>query len=68
MLKQSFEEYRSGNYSPRYIDPAALEPGTIVIDEGDDEQRLMYARLQLTAGAAPVSLSLIRRIQFCCRT
>ncbi|KAF6214640.1 hypothetical protein GE061_009383 [Apolygus lucorum] len=53
MLKQSFEDYRSGNYSPRYMDPAGLEPGTIVIDEGDDEQRLMYARLRLTAGAAP---------------
>ncbi|CAB0008248.1 unnamed protein product [Nesidiocoris tenuis] len=53
ILKQSFEEYKAGNYSPRYTDPSALELGTIVIDEGDDEQRLMYARLRLTAGAPP---------------
>lgn len=49
MLRVSFLEYERGQYSPQYVDPAELEPGTIVTTEQDDEHRLMFARLQMTA-------------------
>lgn len=50
MLRESFAEYDRGQYSPSYIDPSALEPGTIITSEEDDNQRLIFARLQLTGG------------------
>lgn len=51
MLKESFADYDSGGYSPRYLQPTDLEPGTFVITEEDDDQRLEFARLQITRGA-----------------
>ncbi|XP_077509504.1 cactin, spliceosome C complex subunit [Amblyomma americanum] len=41
------EEYRAGSYSPRLLRPEELEPGTLLIDGDDDEQRLEFARQQL---------------------
>ena len=44
MISESFCEYESGGYSPKYISQSQLEPGTIVTLEEDDAQRLEYAR------------------------
>lgn len=51
MLKESFADYDSGGYSPRYLQPNELEPGTFVILEEDDLQRLDFARMQILQGA-----------------
>ncbi|KAK9502890.1 hypothetical protein O3M35_011577 [Rhynocoris fuscipes] len=51
MLRESFLEYERGQYSPQYIDPADLEPGTIVTTEEDDDHRLMFARLQMASSS-----------------
>ncbi|KAH0947869.1 hypothetical protein HN011_009343 [Eciton burchellii] len=47
LLSESFREYELGGYSPVYISQSQLEPGTIVISEEDDNQRLEYARQQV---------------------
>ncbi|XP_015599202.1 cactin [Cephus cinctus] len=44
LLSESFCEYETGGYSPTYMTPSQLEPGTIVALEEDDNQRLEYAR------------------------
>lgn len=46
-IAKSEEEYRVGSYSPRLLRPEELEPGTLLIDGDDDEQRLEFAREQL---------------------
>uniref|UniRef100_A0A023FN75 Splicing factor Cactin n=1 Tax=Amblyomma cajennense TaxID=34607 RepID=A0A023FN75_AMBCJ len=46
-IAKSEEEYRAGSYSPRLLRPEELEPGTLLIDGDDDEQRLEFARQQL---------------------
>uniref|UniRef100_G3MTM4 Splicing factor Cactin n=1 Tax=Amblyomma maculatum TaxID=34609 RepID=G3MTM4_AMBMU len=46
-IAKSEEEYRAGSYSPRLLRPEELEPGTLLIDSDDDEQRLEFARQQL---------------------
>lgn len=51
LLKESFADYDSGGYSPRYLQQNDLEPGTLVILEEDDIQRLDFARLQIMQGA-----------------
>lgn len=51
LLRESFADYDSGGYSPRYLQPTDLEPGTFVISEEDDDQRLEFARIQITRGA-----------------
>ncbi|KAE8751984.1 Cactin [Frankliniella occidentalis] len=51
MLRESFADYDSGGYSPRYLQSSDLEPGTLVISEEDDLQRVEFARLQITQGA-----------------
>ncbi|XP_060826040.1 splicing factor Cactin [Bombus pascuorum] len=47
LLSESFCEYESGGYSPKYIPYSQLEPGTLVTLEEDDNQRLEYARNQV---------------------
>ncbi|KAG0437445.1 hypothetical protein HPB47_017448, partial [Ixodes persulcatus] len=46
-IAKSEEDYRSGGYSPVLVRNEDLEPGTILIDTVDDEQRLEFARQQL---------------------
>ncbi|KAM7310075.1 hypothetical protein ISCGN_007035 [Ixodes scapularis] len=46
-ITKSEEDYRSGGYSPVLVRNEDLEPGTILIDSVDDEQRLEFARQQL---------------------
>lgn len=47
LLSESFCEYESGGYSPKYIPYSQLEPGTLVTLEEEDTQRLEYARNQV---------------------
>ncbi|XP_059474217.1 splicing factor Cactin isoform X2 [Neocloeon triangulifer] len=47
MLNDAFAQYERGSYSPKYLGPAALDAGTVVIAEEDDEQRLQFARQKL---------------------
>lgn len=47
MLSESFADYESGGYSPQYLSPSQLDPGTFVINEEDDLQRLVFARMQV---------------------
>lgn len=47
MLTESFADYDSGQYSPRYLSQSQLEPGTLVTTEEDEEKRLAFARLQV---------------------
>lgn len=45
--------YVGGRYSPTPLPPAALEPGTLLCEAADDEQRLAYLRARLLAAAPP---------------
>lgn len=47
MLNECFDLYESGNYSPKLLSTDELEPGTLVITEEDDLNRLDYARVQV---------------------
>lgn len=47
MLSESFRDYEAGGYSPTYIPYTQLEPGTLVTQEDEDNQRLEYARQQV---------------------
>ncbi|KYN27253.1 PREDICTED: cactin isoform X1 [Trachymyrmex cornetzi] len=47
LLSESFREYETGGYSPTYIPYSQLEPGTLVTQEDEDNQRLEYARQQV---------------------
>jgi hypothetical protein len=43
----SEENYESGGYSPQYLSQSQLDPGTFVMNEEDDVQRLVFARKQV---------------------
>ncbi|XP_047536179.1 cactin [Vanessa atalanta] len=45
-------QYASGGYSPVYLSAAALEPGTLVTEAAEDEQRLAFLRARLHAASA----------------
>ncbi|XP_011264558.1 cactin [Camponotus floridanus] len=47
LLSESFREYEAGCYSPSYILYSQLEPGTLITQEDEDNQRLEYARQQV---------------------
>ncbi|XP_028048151.1 cactin [Monomorium pharaonis] len=47
LLSESFREYEAGGYSPTYVPYSQLEPGTLVTQEDEDNQRLEYARQQV---------------------
>ncbi|KAG5319063.1 CATIN protein, partial [Acromyrmex heyeri] len=47
LLSESFREYEAGGYTPTYIPYSQLEPGTLVTQEDEDNQRLEYARQQV---------------------
>lgn len=47
LLSESFREYETGGYSPTYTPYSQLEPGTLVTQEDEDNQRLEYARQQV---------------------
>lgn len=47
MVNESLIEYGRGCYSPVLLRIDDLEPGTLIIPEEEDEQRLQYARMRL---------------------
>jgi hypothetical protein len=46
MRSESIAAYESGGYSPQYLSLSELDHGTLVINEEEDLQRLMFARMQ----------------------
>lgn len=44
LLNECFASYENGAYSPKFLSPEQLEPGTIVVSEEDDLKRLEFAR------------------------
>jgi hypothetical protein len=57
MLSESFADYESGGYSPQYLNPSQLDPGTLVANEEDDLQRLVFARMQVQGTGSRVEVS-----------
>ncbi|KAK8728920.1 hypothetical protein OTU49_008869 [Cherax quadricarinatus] len=53
-IASSISAYVSGRYSPRLFPPNKLEPGTVVVDETEDEQRLAWARQRVIGAGQPV--------------
>jgi hypothetical protein len=47
MLSESFAAYESGGYSPQYLSLSQLDPDTLMMNEEDDLQRLVFARMQV---------------------
>ncbi|XP_018564952.1 cactin [Anoplophora glabripennis] len=47
MLNECFNAYQAGGYSPKFLNPDDIEPGTIVVTEEDDVKRLEFARMQV---------------------
>lgn len=60
MLNESFADYDSGQYSPQYLSPTQLEPGTLVTTEEDDAKRIAFARLQVQGTGKGVQVQLTR--------
>jgi len=57
MLSESFADYESGGYSPQYLGQSQLDPGTLVTNEEDDLQRLVFARMQVQGTGSRVEVS-----------
>lgn len=57
MLSESFADYESGGYSPQYLSQSQLDPGTLVTNEEDDLQRLVFARMQVQGTGSRVEVS-----------
>lgn len=57
LIQAALAAYSSGRYSPKLFSANKLEPGTVVVDEGEDEQRLAFMRRKVTgqAGAGQTS-------------
>ncbi|CAH2089950.1 unnamed protein product [Euphydryas editha] len=51
-LQETRLQYASGGYSPAYLGAGALEPGTLVVEAAEDEQRLAFLRARLHAASA----------------
>jgi len=56
MLSESFADYESGGYSPQYLSQSQLDPGTLVTNEEDDLQRLVFARMQVQGTGSRVEV------------
>lgn len=48
ILNEYFDAYETGGYSPKFLTPEDIEPGTIVLGEEDDLRRLEFARAQVS--------------------
>jgi hypothetical protein len=44
MLNDAFSSFSKGSYSPKYLGPAALETGTHIMTEEENERKLLIAR------------------------
>lgn len=47
LLQECFQLYARGNYSPKYLKPSDLEPGSEVITQEEDERRLDQLRAKV---------------------
>lgn len=47
IIEECAADYEASGYSPVYVSPNSLEPGTLVVSELDDNKRLKFARLQV---------------------
>lgn len=56
MLTECFQDYERGGYSPVFLTPNQLEPGTIVVTEEDDLKRLDFARLQVLGTGSKIEV------------
>lgn len=57
LLNEYFTAYQTGGYSPKFLSPEELEPGTIVITEEDDVKRLDFARSQILHGSNKIDVN-----------
>ncbi|CAL4060870.1 unnamed protein product, partial [Meganyctiphanes norvegica] len=48
IIQAALTAYTSGRYSPKLLSANKLEPGTVVVDEEEDEQRLAFMRRKVT--------------------
>ncbi|XP_045607599.2 splicing factor Cactin isoform X2 [Procambarus clarkii] len=53
-IASSISAYVAGRYSPRLLPANKLEPGTVVVDETEDGQRLAWARQRVIGAGQPV--------------
>lgn len=51
------EDYNSSLYSPQYVSVDSLEPGTIIVSEEDDLNRLKFMRSQVQNSGSRVEVS-----------
>ncbi|RZC34218.1 cactin [Asbolus verrucosus] len=54
VLNEYFDAYEAGGYSPKFLAPEDIEPGTIVVTEEDDLKRLEFARMQVSGSGKKV--------------
>nr|XP_018916407.1 PREDICTED: cactin [Bemisia tabaci] len=54
MINECIAEYEAGGYSPKYVSPSSLEPGTIITLVTEDLQRLEFARRRVQGLGAKV--------------
>lgn len=59
MLNECFTAYEVGCYSPKFLSPEEIEPGTIVVTEEDDMKRLEFARVQVKGSGKKVEVSFL---------
>lgn len=62
MLNECFNAYQAGGYSPKFLNPDDIEPGTIVVMEEDDIKRLEFARMQVVDSGKKVEVGKKRYI------
>ncbi|XP_026465647.1 LOW QUALITY PROTEIN: cactin-like [Ctenocephalides felis] len=58
LLTASFALYEQGCYSPVYLTPAQLEPGTVIVEEEVDTKRLEFKRDTILNGSSNKEQSL----------
>lgn len=49
-----YVQFSYNRYSPRLLSSNKLEPGTVVVDEEEDAQRLAWARSRVLGAGQPV--------------
>ncbi|XP_071549801.1 splicing factor Cactin isoform X2 [Panulirus ornatus] len=54
VIASAISAYVAGRYSPRLLSANKLEPGTVVIDVTEDNQRLAWARQRVVGAGQPV--------------
>jgi len=58
-IQQAITEYNSGRYSPVLLQSSDLQPGTLLLDPTEDEERMEFARKQFqkTGTVAPLNVA-----------